>query len=140
MKVNVFGTFYTMKYAIKAMLKYGGGSIVNLSSILGSVGSATGAPYTASKHAVVGLTKAAALDYAEQGIRVNAIGPGVVETSMTEQVLKDKELRAQLIAATPLRRFAQPEEIADLILFLCSDRASFITGAYYPIDGGYLSQ
>ena len=140
MAINVSGTFYAMKYAIPAIVQSGGGAIVNLSSVLGSVGDANGTAYVASKHAVVGLTKVAALGYARKGVRVNAIGPGMTETPLIEDLLKNKEARRFMLAMHPIGRFATAEEIANLILFLCSDKSSFITGAYYPIDGGYLAQ
>jgi len=140
MAINVSGTFYAMKYAIPAIVESGGGAIVNLSSVLGSAGDANRTAYVASKHAVVGLTKVAALGYARKGVRVNAIGPGMTETPLIEDLLKDKEAKWFMLAMHPIGRFATAEEIANLILFLCSDKSSFMTGAYYPIDGGYLAQ
>ncbi|MFN8624864.1 MAG: SDR family NAD(P)-dependent oxidoreductase [Candidatus Binatia bacterium] len=136
---NLSGTFYGMKYAIPEMLRHDGGAVVNISSIMGQVASPGGLAYCATKHGVIGLTKAAALDYGARGVRVNAIGPGVVETPMTAASITTDEMRQGLLAFTPLQRFAQAREIAELVIFLCSARASFITGAYYPIDGGYLA-
>jgi NAD(P)-dependent dehydrogenase (short-subunit alcohol dehydrogenase family) len=136
--VNLSGTFHTMKYAIPALLKSGGGAIVNVASTMGAVGLAGTAAYTASKHGVVGLTKVAALDYAKKNIRVNAIGPGFIDTPMLGAITQDERANRAFLATTPMGRFGQTTEIAELVLFLCSARASFITGAYYPIDGGYL--
>ena len=136
--INLSGTFYGMKYAIPEMLRHDGGAVVNISSIMGQVASPGGLAYCATKHGVIGLTKAAALDYGSRGVRVNAIGPGMVETPMTAASVND-EMRQALLACTPLKRFAQARDIAELIVFLCSARASFMTGAYYPIDGGYLA-
>lgn len=146
--INLNGTFYAMKYAIPLMLNRdaatgdaagSGAAIVNLSSIMGQVANPNGAAYAAGKHGVIGLTKAAAQDYGKQGIRVNAIGPGVIETPMTEAAMSDKAVIAAMQMATPLGRFGQAREVAQLIAFLCSDRSGFITGAYYPIDGGFLT-
>lgn len=139
MSINVSGTFLGMKYGIPAMLKTGGGAVVNLSSINGDRGSVGDPSYPTSKHAVRGLTKSAALTYAAQGVRVNSIAPGVVKTDMTESIFADEQTTAWLMGVTPMRRFAEPEEIAKLIVFLCSDDASFITGANYVIDGGWLA-
>lgn len=137
--VNVVGTFLGMKYAVPEMVKAGGGAVVNLSSTMGERASAGDPSYPTSKHAVRGLTQSAALTYAEQGVRVNSIGPGVVKTGMTDAVFEDDATTAWLRSITPLKRFAEPSEIAKLIVFLCSDDASFLTGAFYPIDGGWLA-
>jgi NAD(P)-dependent dehydrogenase (short-subunit alcohol dehydrogenase family) len=137
--VNVVGTFLAMKHAIPEMLKAGGGAVVNLSSTMGDRGAAGDPSYATSKHAVRGLTKGAALSYAEQGVRVNCIGPGVVMTAMTAPILEAEQTMNWLLSITPMRRFAEPEEIANLIAFLLSDKASYITGAYYPVDGGWLA-
>jgi NAD(P)-dependent dehydrogenase (short-subunit alcohol dehydrogenase family) len=118
----------------------GGGSIVNLASILGSVGFPGAAAYTASKHGVVGLTRAAALDNAAQRVRVNAVGPGFIETPMIAHVTAEQAMRDFLVAQHPIGRLGQPQEIANLIAFLCSDQASFITGSYYTVDGGYTAR
>lgn len=138
--INLSGTFYGMKYTIPEMLKHGGGAIVNIASIMGQVAHAGGTAYSTTKHAVIGLTKVAALDYATQGVRVNVIGPGIIDTPMNAPVFAMKEVHDRLLAATPLGRFGRASEVAELVVFLCSDHASFITGAYYPIDGGYLAQ
>jgi NAD(P)-dependent dehydrogenase (short-subunit alcohol dehydrogenase family) len=136
--VNLNSLFYGMKYQIQAMLKNGSGSIVNISSILGSVGFAGSAGYTAAKHGVVGLTQAAALEYSAQGIRVNAVGPGFIDTPLLNAL--DAEMKKQLVALHPIGRLGKSEEVAELILWLASEKSSFVTGSYYPIDGGYLAR
>ena len=133
--VNLSGVFYGMRYQIPAMLKYGGGSIVNISSILGSVAFPGAAAYVSSKHGIIGLTKTAALDHSKNGIRINAVGPAFVDTPMISDIDHD-----ELKKIHPIGRLAKPEEIAQLILWLASDKSSFVTGSYYPIDGGYLAQ
>lgn len=132
--VNLSSVFYCMKAEIPAMLQTGGGAIVNMSSILGTVGMAGASAYVAAKHGVVGLTQNAALDYATQNIRVNSIGPAFIRTPLIAGV------EAQVLPLHPVGRLGLPEEVADLVLFLSSRQAGFITGAYYPIDGGYLAQ
>lgn len=138
-RVNVTGTFLGMKHAIPAMLAHGGGAIVNLSSTMGDRAAAGDPSYATSKHAVRGLTKSAALTYATLGVRVNAVGPGVVRTAMTAPIFDDEQTSGWLLGVTPMRRFGEPREVADLIVFLCSDAASYITGGYYPVDGGWLA-
>ena len=138
--INLNGTFYCIKYAIPLMLNSGGGAIVTMSSIMGSIANATASAYCAGKHALVGITKAVAQEYATQGIRINAVAPGVVETPLSAPGLATKEARDFMLAATPAGRFGEPEEIAALIAFLCSDEAQYITGGYYPIDGGFLTR
>lgn len=136
-EVNLSGVFYGMQAQIPAMLQSGGGSIVNVASILGQAGWANGAAYVASKHGVVGLTRTAALDYATQGLRVNAVGPGFIETPILGQ---DRQALDHLASLHPIGRLGKPEEIASLIVFLSSPKASLITGAYYNADGGYLAR
>lgn len=136
--INLSGVFYGMNRQIPAMLDSGGGSVINMASILGSVGSPGVAGYVAAKHGVVGLTKSAALDYGEQNIRVNAVGPGYIKTPLLEEM--DEEQINQLVGLHPIGRLGKPEEIAELVLWLASDKSSFVTGSYYPVDGGYLAQ
>jgi NAD(P)-dependent dehydrogenase (short-subunit alcohol dehydrogenase family) len=129
-----------MKYEIPRMLNNGGGAIVNTSSVGGLVGNYNISPYIASKHGVVGLTKAAALDYAKQNIRVNAIAPAGTETAMLNEWLPADEAKQQLTQAHPIGRIASPEEVAKAALWLCSDAASFVTGQTLAVDGGYTTQ
>ena len=137
--VNLKGVFLGMKYEIPAMLASGGGAIVNLSSTVGLVGTGAGiAPYIASKHGVVGLTKAAALEYAGQHIRVNAIAPGTTRTSVNERWIADEQIRQRITSGIPLGRVADPAEVAEAILWLCSDAASYVTGVTLSVDGGYI--
>jgi NAD(P)-dependent dehydrogenase (short-subunit alcohol dehydrogenase family) len=139
--VNLTGVWSCMRHEIPRMLERGGGAIVNCASIAGLVGFGNIAAYTASKHAVVGLTKTAALDYAEQGIRVNAVCPGVIDTEMVERFVGgNEEARQALLETEPVRRLGRPEEIADAVVWLCSDRASFVTGQAIAVDGGYIAR
>lgn len=138
MDVNLHSVFYSMYYEIPAMLKAGGGSIVNMSSILGVVGEATAIPYVAAKHGVSGMTKATALQYANQGIRVNSVHPGYIETPLLGNM--PAEAREGLVSLHPIGRLGTSEEVAEVVLFLLSDRASFVTGAQYLIDGGYTTR
>lgn len=138
--INLSGVFYGMKYQIPAMLQSGGGAIVNMASILGAVGFAGSAAYTAAKHGVVGLTQTAALEYSAQGVRVNAVGPGFIHTPMIGKFEEDPATNAMLVAAHPIGRLGRAAEVAELVTWLASERASFVTGAYYPIDGGYLAR
>lgn len=135
---NLSSVFYGMRSQIPRILRSGGGVIVNVSSILGQVGSTTAAAYVAAKHGVIGLTQSAALSHARDGLRVVAVGPGVIETPMISYMTP--EVRAVLLRMHPMGRFGQPAEVAELISWLSSDRASFVTGAYYPVDGGYLAR
>jgi len=135
MRVDVTGVFLCLKHELVQMAKAGRGAIVNTASVAGLRADPGMAPYVAAKHAVVGLTKAAAIDYATSGIRINAIAPGLVRTPMTERWLNDPQMRDKVLADSPIRRAAEPEDIAGLVLFLTSDLANIITGAVYPIDG-----
>jgi NAD(P)-dependent dehydrogenase (short-subunit alcohol dehydrogenase family) len=134
MNVNLDGVFLSMKAEIAAMLG-GGGSIINVSSVMGTVAVPGACAYVASKHGVVGLTKAAALDYAKDGIRVNAVAPGYVDTPMLAN--RSEAQRAEIASRHPLGRIAAPEEIAAVVAFLASPESSFVSGAYYTVDGGY---
>jgi NAD(P)-dependent dehydrogenase (short-subunit alcohol dehydrogenase family) len=136
--VNLGGVFYGMKYQIPAMLRSGGGSIVNIASILGSVAARDSAGYNAAKHGVVGLTKTAALEYSKDGVRVNAIGPGYIDTPLLQNL--DKQVYDGLVDLHPIGRLGKAEEVAELALFLASDKASFVTGSYHLVDGGYTAQ
>ena len=139
--INLTGVFLCMKYEIPQMLKHGGGSIVNTASAAGLIGLPGGTAYVASKHGVAGLTKSAALEYAKSGIRINAVCPGFIRTAMTERVMDGGSISEDaMIAAEPLGRIGKPEEIASVVLFLCSDDASFVTGLPMPVDGGYVAQ
>ena len=130
-----------MKYEIPQMIAQGCGSIVNTSSILGQVGCREASAYAASKHGVIGLTRAAALENAAQGIRVNALCPGYIRTPMVERVFAlDPSIEESVTARHPLGRLGRPEEIAAAVVWLCSDAASFVTGQAWPVDGGYLAQ
>ncbi len=136
--INLHSIFYGMKYQIAAMQKNGGGSIVNLSSILGSVGFEGSAAYVAAKHAILGITKTAALEYSAENIRTNCVGPGFIETPLLDQL--DEKMKQQLVSLHPIGRLGKSEEVAELILWLSSEKASFVTGSYYAVDGGYLAR
>lgn len=145
MDINAKGVFLCLKAQIPRMVQGGGGRIVNVASIAGLVGYPHGGPYVASKHAVVGLTRNAALEYARQGIRVNAICPGGVDTPMLDAAAAAmsggaKTSHEVMDAAHPIGRIGTPEEVAELILWLCSDRCGFLTGAIIPVDGGMTAQ
>lgn len=137
--VNLNGVFYGMRYQIPAMLEAGGGAIVNMASILGSVGFMNASAYVAAKHGVVGLTKAAAMEYAQQGIRINSVGPAFINTPLLSANL-DEEVIGQLAGLHPIGRIGTSEEVSALTCFLLSDRASFITGSYHLVDGAYTAQ
>jgi NAD(P)-dependent dehydrogenase (short-subunit alcohol dehydrogenase family) len=137
--VNLNGVFYCLRAEIPRMVERGGGAIVNMASILGSLGFAAAPAYVAAKHGVVGLTKTAALEYAKQGIRINAVGPGFVRTPMLAANL-DEPTETRLSALHAMGRLGEPQEVADLVAYLCSENASFLTGGFYLADGGYSAQ
>jgi NAD(P)-dependent dehydrogenase (short-subunit alcohol dehydrogenase family) len=137
-EINLSGVFYGLRYQIPAMQEKGG-SIINVASILGQAGTKFSPAYVAAKHGVVGLTKASALEYADKNIRINSIGPGYIKTPLVMKSLDDAARNA-LVGLHPIGRLGESEEIAELILWLASSKSSFVTGAYYPIDGGYLAQ
>ncbi|MGW0790744.1 SDR family NAD(P)-dependent oxidoreductase [Streptomyces sp. NPDC002911] len=132
---NLSGVFYSMRYELPAILAAGGGAVVNMSSILGTNGFANSPAYAAAKHGVVGLTKTAALEYAAQNVRINAVGPGFIDTPLLRDT--DSPARDHLISLHPAGRLGTSEEVAELTAFLLSDRASFIHGSYHLVDGGY---
>ena len=136
--INLSGVFYGMRYQIPAMAQ-NGGSIVNVASILGMAGTRMSPAYVAAKHGVVGLTKAAALEYADKKIRINSIGPGYINTPLIANSLDEATIKS-LVGLHPIGRLGESEEVAELILWLGSDKSSFVTGSYYPVDGGYLAQ
>lgn len=143
--INLKGTFLCLQSEIAAMLKSGGGAIVNLSSVAGLIGFSGLSPYVASKHGVAGLTKNAALEYSKSGIRVNAVCPGGIDTrmldSLAEQATGGTQTSAEMMDHMhPIGRIGTPQEVAELIVWLCSPRASFVTGAIVPVDGGFVSQ
>lgn len=137
--INLSGVFFGMRYQIPALVQSGGGSIVNIASILGTVGTKNSPAYVAAKHGVVGLTKAAALDYAESNIRINAVGPGYITTPLVTDNLGKDKLDA-LVTLHPMGRLGEASEIAEMILWLSSPKSSFVTGSYFAVDGGYLAQ
>ena len=137
--INLSGVFYGMRYQIPEMQKAGKGSIINVASILGQVGFANSSAYAAAKHGVVGLTKTAGLEYGKSGVRINAVGPAFIETPLVKDSLSEDAYNS-LAEMHSMGRLGQPNEVAELFLWLASDKASFATGAYYPIDGGYLAK
>jgi len=137
---NVLGTLLSMKHELRVMVAQGQGSIVNVSSTYGRAGAAGASVYVASKHAVERLTKAAALEVAESGVRVNVVAPGPIDTGMLNRFTGTADKKAALVAGVPLKRAGTPEEIAQAILFVASDKASFITGASIAVDGGKLAR
>jgi NAD(P)-dependent dehydrogenase (short-subunit alcohol dehydrogenase family) len=142
LSINLKGVWLCMKYEIIQMRKQGGGAIVNTASIMGLVGSwSRSGAYNASKHGVVGLTKTAALEYATSGIRVNAVCPGYIRTPLIEEALtSNPEMEAEIVARHPIGRMGHPEEIAEAVVWLCSDAASFVTGHTMTVDGDYVAQ
>lgn len=136
---NLNSVFYCMKYEIAAMARAGGGAIVNMASILGAVGFSGSAAYVAAKHGLLGLTKAAALEYAPHGIRITAVGPGFIDTPLLSKNLDEATLK-HVAGLHPIGRLGRSEEVAALTCFLLSEQASFITGSYHLVDGGYVAQ
>jgi NAD(P)-dependent dehydrogenase (short-subunit alcohol dehydrogenase family) len=138
--INLKGVWLSLKYEIRQMLKQGGGgAIVNMASITGLIGSVGAAAYSASKHAVIGLTKTAALENAKSGIRVNVVCPGVIETAMGERLFGAPAVQKAVLGLHPIGRLGRPMEIAEAVLWMCSDRASFMTGQSLVLDGGFLA-
>ncbi|QMU70955.1 SDR family NAD(P)-dependent oxidoreductase [Streptacidiphilus sp. P02-A3a] len=135
---NLDGVFYSMHYELQQMVAAGGGAIVNMSSILGTNGFAGSAAYVAAKHGVIGLTKTAAIEYAARGVRVNAVGPGFIDTPLLSQT--DVSIREALVALHPAGRLGTAEEVAEVTAFLLSDRASFVHGSYHLVDGAYAAR
>jgi NAD(P)-dependent dehydrogenase (short-subunit alcohol dehydrogenase family) len=141
MNINVRGVWLSMKYQIPEMLKTGGGAIVNNSSVAGLIGFGGIGIYSASKHAVMGLTKVAALEYSAQGVRVNAVNPGVIDTSMVDRLAVSLQTEKESLSSLhPIGRIGKPDEVANAVLWLCSEKASFVTGTAMPVDGGYTAQ
>lgn len=138
--INLSSVFYCMKHEIPAMLNAGGGAIVNMASILGQVAFETSPAYVAAKHGVVGLTRTAALEYAKQNLRINAVGPAFIHTPLISGLEENTQTRDLLISLHPMGRLGEVEEVAELVIWLSSEKASFVTGAYYAIDGGYLAR
>lgn len=139
-EINLSGVFYCMRSEIPAMLKSGGGAIVNMASILGQVGFSKSPAYVAAKHGVVGLTRTAAIEYAQQGLRINSVGPAFIHTPLISALEENTQVRDYLISLHPIGRLGTSEEVAELVIWLSSEKASFVTGAYYEIDGGYLAR
>lgn len=136
--INLTGVFYGVRAQVSSMLKTGGGAIVNMASVLGQVGLENIAPYVAAKHGVVGLTKTVAWEYGSKGIRINSVGPAFINTALLDPLPPD--VRKALDTVHALGRVGEPEEVANLVAWLSSDKASFITGSYYAADGGYLAR
>jgi NAD(P)-dependent dehydrogenase (short-subunit alcohol dehydrogenase family) len=139
-EINLSSVFYCMKYEIPALLKAGGGAIVNMASILGQVGFEGSPAYVAAKHGVIGLTRTAALEHSKQGIRINAVGPGFIRTPLISGLEENEQTRNYLVSLHPVGRLGESEEVAELVIWLSSEKASYVMGAYYPVDGGYLAR
>jgi NAD(P)-dependent dehydrogenase (short-subunit alcohol dehydrogenase family) len=137
--INLSGVFYGMRYQIPAIMKSGGGSIINMASVLGQVGFANSSAYVAAKHGVVGLTQNAAIEYGTKNVRINAVGPGFIHTPLLEKNMT-KEAFIALEKMHPMGRLGESSEVAELVSWLSSPKASFVTGSYYAVDGGYLAQ
>jgi NAD(P)-dependent dehydrogenase (short-subunit alcohol dehydrogenase family) len=138
--INLKGVWLCLKYEIRQMLiQSGGGAIVNMASVTGLTGSAGAAAYSASKHGVIGLTKSAALENAKSGVRINAVCPAVIETSMADRLFSAPKVNEYVLGCHPIGRFGRPSEIAEAVLWMCSDRASFMTGQSLVLDGGFLA-
>ena len=135
--INLKGVWLAMRHELNVMVAQGGGSIVNTGSIAGLVGLPTSSAYVAAKHGVIGLTKTAAIEYAQQKIRVNAVCPGYIETDMTKEVMTRRG--EQIMAMVPYKRMGTAQEIAEMVCWLCSDRASYVSGAAYNVDGGFIA-
>jgi NAD(P)-dependent dehydrogenase (short-subunit alcohol dehydrogenase family) len=141
MAIDLKGVWLCLRAELRVMGRRGGGAIVNTASVAGLVGSQGMPAYTAAKHGVVGLTRAAALEYARSGVRVNAVCPGVIETEMTMRMVEEHPvLEQRMLASEPIGRMGTPREIANAVLWLCSDEASFVTGQAVPVDGGFLAR
>ncbi|MFC7068842.1 SDR family NAD(P)-dependent oxidoreductase [Halobaculum lipolyticum] len=139
--VNLTGMYYALKHEVPALRERGGGAVVNTASVAGLVGAADLTPYYAAKHGVVGLTRSVAVETAEDGIRVNAVCPGVIDTPMIERFTGGDDAAAEaVVAPQAMKRMGQPSEVADAVVWLCSDGASFVTGTALPVDGGYVAQ
>ena len=137
--INLTGVWLCMKYEIIQMLNQGGGTIVNTASVMGLVGGSRSPAYAATKHGVVGLTRTGAVDYAQEGIRINAVCPGYIRTPMIEGILSDPGAEERVVSRHPMHRLGTPEEIAEAVVWLCSDAASFVTGHAMTVDGGYVA-
>lgn len=138
--VDLSGVFYGLRAQLPVMIEQGGGSIVVISSILGMVGYAGAPAYTAAKHGLVGLVRAAAIDHSAQGVRINAVGPAFIDTPMIAGIMQDPQIARDVVSRHPIGRIGTPDEVAAVVSFLTSDDASFVTGSYIPVDGGYLAQ
>ena len=140
LRINLTGVFLSMRYQIPAMLANDGGAIVNMASILGQVGFGQAPAYVAAKHGLLGLTKVTAMEYAQQGIRVNAVCPAFIHTPLISDLEQDEDTRRMLVGLHPMGRLGEPQEVADLVVWLCSDQASFVTGSAHLVDGGYVAR